>query len=652
MKKSLLLLWSLLQCATFFAQQPIPYEGSPKTHFSNLEPINIRPSVQKNAPIGQSGGGNLTTTSVSKLLSLPNAFGYAGRQKQLSALPSQNAVVMVNRQDPTVYGEGTSGHLRYTVSTDQGISWTNPLIAGGMINTYAVDSGFARYPNTILFQNGGTSVNDLKFHTVAPTIEVVTSTGWEAQVRITEQDITTFGAYTSQEEYRLKGTNIFYPVGNITERGHGSGEFWMLCSSSDTTDENMYAFKGTYDANPLAQKINWTLVDTLTANWNLSVDGLSHWGPGAIAFSPNGSMGYVAAIGDIVGGRDSIYMPVFWDFDVASGKFGNAYEVNINIPSLTQYVLQWKDSLGVPVSDGKVTCFTFDMNVDYEGNPHFFTVVVPAVSDKPYAYYMNGYMREIDIHLDGTTWLASEIARQLSYTETLGSGSPASNSLSINPSPNISRSVDGHYLFYTWTDTDTLGFGSGDNNSPDMWGRMLNVADNLLTDSINWTINDLNWHTRARMCKTSEYVFENTSTSICGKSFKVPTTMMNFSNTANVLTTCDLYYFADIEYHCEDATKPLTSEFIGVQPALSNLANIKVYPNPAKQLLNVELNMKQPENVTISLVNLSGQIVMTKEIRNTAVIKEHINVSDFASGMYFLQVSNSQGTQAQKVLID
>lgn len=645
MRKLFTLATALVVSSTMMAQQTIPFHGTVKSHTIAPEPTEQMLNSHKTSP-NTGGATDLSTQAVTKLLSLPNAYGYgaARAQKQLTALPNQNAVVAVNRQSPTVYGEGTSGNLRYVISTNQGDTWTDGIQIGGMINTNAAANGPARYPNAILFQNGGSTAADLKLHVVSPTVDAASGSGWTFQNRLTVQDPTTINAYTSQEDYDLGGTEIFYSTGNITERVHGSGEFWMVCSSSNTSDENMYIFKGAYDATAL--KLNWALVDTLITDWNINVDAATHWTMGAIAFSPDGSKGYVAVLGDLTGGRDSAYAPIFYDFN--GSTFGNAYEVDINIPQLSAYVQQWVDSAGTPLSDGKITCsFNFDMNVDMNGDPHFFTIVGPAASTQPYSISSGFGMRMMDIHQFQGDWYATEIGPQRTFRETLGT---APDDLPVDPTPGISRTVDGKYLFYTWTDTDTTGVGGNDNTSPDMWGRMMDVSTSMMTDSINWTLSDPNWHTKARIAKTSEYVFQNATTSSCGKEFEVPTTIMNFTDPTNVLTTCEIYYFSDIIYKCEDAIRPATT--VAIQPASIGVNNLKAFPNPAKNVLNVQMNLSNMETVSISLVNMNGQTVLNKVVNNTSDVSEQFNVANLASGLYFLQVTTSKGTQSQKVLVN
>lgn len=81
----------------------------------------------------------------------------------------------------------------------------------------------------------------------------------------------------------------------------------------------------------------------------------------------------------------------------------------------------------------------------------------------------------------------------------------------------------------------------------------------------------------------------------------------------------------------------------------SNIANVSVYPNPASDLLSIELSMKTNSNVTINLLDISGRIV--REISNEKATlgnyKLNTNLSDISTGVYTLQII-SEGKSINK----
>jgi len=71
---------------------------------------------------------------------------------------------------------------------------------------------------------------------------------------------------------------------------------------------------------------------------------------------------------------------------------------------------------------------------------------------------------------------------------------------------------------------------------------------------------------------------------------------------------------------------------------LSDIA-LKVYPNPASNLVNIEMPMETSE-VTMEVMSLTGQVMMSRQAYTSGgVLKETIDVSDLAKGMYMLRIN-------------
>ncbi len=69
------------------------------------------------------------------------------------------------------------------------------------------------------------------------------------------------------------------------------------------------------------------------------------------------------------------------------------------------------------------------------------------------------------------------------------------------------------------------------------------------------------------------------------------------------------------------------------------LMTLRVYPNPTSNLVNIEMQLDAAE-VNIEVVSLMGQIVMRKEaFTSGGELRETLDVSDLAKGMYMLRVN-------------
>lgn len=92
----------------------------------------------------------------------------------------------------------------------------------------------------------------------------------------------------------------------------------------------------------------------------------------------------------------------------------------------------------------------------------------------------------------------------------------------------------------------------------------------------------------------------------------------------------------------EQGSIQLSEGFIGLDMAVKNtlglnkygkLYNIKVYPNPVKNILNIDLPYNH--NVELYLYNITGEMVLKKRTnRNPA----QINISGLKPGIYLLSI--------------
>jgi len=82
---------------------------------------------------------------------------------------------------------------------------------------------------------------------------------------------------------------------------------------------------------------------------------------------------------------------------------------------------------------------------------------------------------------------------------------------------------------------------------------------------------------------------------------------------------------------------------VGIKPTAIQKTNLKLYPNPACDLINVELN-SIPVNKSFTILDLHGKQVMTGNFDGKSTT---IDVSGIAAGLYFLHSTNGN----QKVQI-
>lgn len=79
---------------------------------------------------------------------------------------------------------------------------------------------------------------------------------------------------------------------------------------------------------------------------------------------------------------------------------------------------------------------------------------------------------------------------------------------------------------------------------------------------------------------------------------------------------------------------------------------VKIYPNPARDKLNIVFAEDLKSDYVIRLSNSQGLTKTVKEIKRQSRKKQTIDLSTFASGVYFIQLYNGQHTQTWKFLIE
>jgi hypothetical protein len=77
--------------------------------------------------------------------------------------------------------------------------------------------------------------------------------------------------------------------------------------------------------------------------------------------------------------------------------------------------------------------------------------------------------------------------------------------------------------------------------------------------------------------------------------------------------------------------------------SMLNAIKATIYPNPVKDVLNVQLSGSK--NVSINIVDLTGRILKHQDVTSAAT---RVSVSDLVPGTYFLQINNGTTTTTQK----
>jgi len=78
---------------------------------------------------------------------------------------------------------------------------------------------------------------------------------------------------------------------------------------------------------------------------------------------------------------------------------------------------------------------------------------------------------------------------------------------------------------------------------------------------------------------------------------------------------------------------------------------VDIYPNPANDIINIELDMDGFNGLKFEIINAQGQVVYNSKLYSDRFYKEIINISGYSKGIYYIKISNSELIHISKVII-
>uniref|UniRef100_UPI00262DE262 T9SS type A sorting domain-containing protein n=1 Tax=uncultured Algibacter sp. TaxID=298659 RepID=UPI00262DE262 len=104
----------------------------------------------------------------------------------------------------------------------------------------------------------------------------------------------------------------------------------------------------------------------------------------------------------------------------------------------------------------------------------------------------------------------------------------------------------------------------------------------------------------------------------------------------------------EIMGHLNSSTSKISSNSKNKNTAVSPqeqtvIINYKLYPNPVKDILNIDLDY-EVKLKQVHFYNAYGQRILS-------VMSQRINVSGLKSGVYFVEIETNQGKSIKKIII-
>ncbi len=96
----------------------------------------------------------------------------------------------------------------------------------------------------------------------------------------------------------------------------------------------------------------------------------------------------------------------------------------------------------------------------------------------------------------------------------------------------------------------------------------------------------------------------------------------------------------------------LTGSVAGIQSQFSFLNCFVVFPNPSTDNVNMTLNLKSSQQVSLELLDLTGKIIRTKDLGTIqGETQQSMDVNGVAKGNYFLRIVSGKAAEVKKVVI-
>ncbi|MFA6933420.1 MAG: T9SS type A sorting domain-containing protein, partial [Bacteroidales bacterium] len=123
-----------------------------------------------------------------------------------------------------------------------------------------------------------------------------------------------------------------------------------------------------------------------------------------------------------------------------------------------------------------------------------------------------------------------------------------------------------------------------------------------------------------------------------------------YAPTVGLVKKQRFYHRGDPQAYIASLTDILAYDcYVGLQNnefADENL--ITIYPNPASDIINLEINNTTKEVLNLNIYNIMGSLVKTE---TTAVNNNQINISDLNNGIYLIEIKSKDLITKQKLII-
>jgi hypothetical protein len=91
---------------------------------------------------------------------------------------------------------------------------------------------------------------------------------------------------------------------------------------------------------------------------------------------------------------------------------------------------------------------------------------------------------------------------------------------------------------------------------------------------------------------------------------------------------------------------------ISVQKIDAGISKLFVYPNPARDNINLIIETEGNQNLSIELIDMQGKKIYSENIASSGLVNRSLNTSAYSAGIYHLRIITSRGVMNKKVILN
>ncbi len=104
---------------------------------------------------------------------------------------------------------------------------------------------------------------------------------------------------------------------------------------------------------------------------------------------------------------------------------------------------------------------------------------------------------------------------------------------------------------------------------------------------------------------------------------------------------------------CQEAFGPFTVELLSsTADKLNGVTKFELFPNPAQDFTKVNILLNQKEKVSLHVYNMTGQLVLVKELGTVAGFSDVLDLQQLPSGIYIIGVITSKEKTVRKLFVN